>query len=210
MFKFARLLLWADVLVWMFALYCFFFLRNDQVHHLQEKSAKWNWRCIVCRNQFFRALQEIAESECDVKSSRSCMNMATCIGVQVSGGHLWKYQMYLKILDCCFEWILFCPFILFDENKNSGVKKCTSCLNTMQSNKWLFIYFLLNGNVLIIVLLCRQNTKTRLREKWKHFYKSCLSLFDFNSHACIGRILNSIYMNMSVINELKWVFFPVY
>lgn len=71
----------------------------------------------------------------------------------------------------------------------------------------LFIYFLLNGNVLIVVLICPQNTNTHLRENWKHFYKSCLSLFDFNSHACIGSILNSIYMNMSVINELKWVLF---
>lgn len=35
MFKFAQMLLLADMSVWMFALYCF--LRNDQVHHGQEK-----------------------------------------------------------------------------------------------------------------------------------------------------------------------------
>lgn len=44
-----------------------FSLRNDQVHHLPEKSAKSNWRCVLRHKQFFRALQEIAETECDVE-----------------------------------------------------------------------------------------------------------------------------------------------
>jgi len=82
----------------------------------------------------------------------------------------------------------------------------------MQSNKWLFIYFLLNGNVLMIVLLCLQNMNTCLflREMWRNFYKRIVYHYlIFHFHASVRSILNNIYiyMNLGFTAEWKWIHF---